>query len=99
MRQKLSVAISAIHRIGNACNSTAAVQSAFKTLTRELELLKYPTQIIRRALWRVRNTDGRWHAIHMPHDRTASRRSHDRRVGQGGPRNLENAEWPARRSK
>ena len=46
-----------------------------------LELLKYPTQIIRRALWRVRNTDGRWYAIHMPHDRTASRRSHDRRVG------------------
>ena len=64
-RQKLSVVISAIHRIGNACNSTAAVQSAFNTLRRELELLKYPAQIISRALWRVRNNDGRWHAIHM----------------------------------
>ena len=62
--------ISAIHRIGNACNSTAAVQSAFNTLRRELELLKYPTQIISRALWRVRNNDGRWHAIHMSSNRS-----------------------------
>ena len=38
-RQKLSVVISAIHRIGNACNSTAAVQSAFNTLRRELALI------------------------------------------------------------
>ena len=86
-RQKLSVVISAIHRIGNACNSTAAVQSAFNTLRRELELLKYPAQIISRALWRVRNNDGRWHAIHMSSNR--------------GVRNnlVQNpAEWPARRS-
>ena len=61
MRQKLAVAISAIHRVGNACNSTQGAQEAFDTLRRELELLKYPTQIIRRrALWRVRNTDSRF---------------------------------------
>ena len=59
------MAISAIHRIGSACNSTSAVQAAFNTLERELTLLKYPHMIIRRALWRVRNTDDRWHAIRM----------------------------------
>ena len=99
-RQKLSVVISAIHRIGNACNSTAAVQSAFNTLRRELELLEYPTQIISRALWRVRNNDGRWHAIHMSSNRSPAQ---DLRSGrQGGVRNnlVQNpAEWPARRSK
>ena len=99
-RQKLSVVISAIHRIGNACNSTAAVQSAFNTLRRELELPKYPTQIISRALWRVRNNDGRWHAIHMSSNRPHAQ---DLRSGrQGGARNnlVQNpTEWPARRSK
>ena len=75
MRQKLAVAISAIHRVGNACNSTQGVQEAFDTLRRELEFLKYPTQIIRRALWRVRNTDSRWCEISLPKAKRGTRES------------------------
>ena len=99
-RQKLSVAISAIHRIGSACNSTSAVQAAFNTLERELTLLKYPHMIIRRALWRVRNTDDRWHAIRMSRagakcsDPSGASRQGGVRLNPSNP-----TEWPLRRSK
>ena len=107
-RQKLSVAISAIHRIGSACNSTSAVQAAFYTLERELTLLKYPHMIIRRALWRVRNTDDRWHAIRM--SRAQAKCSDPSGASrQGGVRHTPSrrvppgashfAEWPVRRSR
>ena len=105
-RQKLSVAISAIHRIGSACNSTSAVQAAFYTLERELTLLKYPRMIIRRALWRVRNTDTRWHAIRMSRAGTKcsdpSGKSRRGRVSHTPSRRVPSwahnlTEWPVRR--
>ena len=104
----MQVAISAIHRIGSAFNSTSAVQAAFYTLERELTLLKYPHMIIRRALWRVHNTDGRWHAIRMSRagakclDPSGAsrqggvRHTPSRRVPPGAS-NF--AKWPVRRSR
>lgn len=64
-RQKMSVVISSIHRIGNACSSHKAAQNAFNIISRELRCLKYPEKIISSALRRVRNKDQRWHAISM----------------------------------
>ena len=104
----ITTAVAAIHRIGSACNSTSAVQAAFNTLERELKLLKYPPMIIRRALWRVRNTDDRWHAIRMSR---AGAKCSDLSVAsrQGGVRHTPSrrvppgasnfAEWPVRRSR
>ena len=78
-RQKLSVVISSIHRIGNACNSIHSVQNAFNNLFVELRLLKYPTHIIRNALWRVQSVDSRWQMIDLLPDSTLStRRPHHR---------------------
>ena len=70
--------------------------------------LKYPPMIIRRALWRVRNTDDRWHAIRM--SRAGAKCSDPSGTSrQGGVRHTPSrrvppgasnfAEWPVRRSR
>ena len=64
-RQKKSVVISSIHRIGNACNSMCSVQNAFNSLCVELRQLCYPARIIRDALWRVQQRDSRWQVIDL----------------------------------
>lgn len=95
-RQKSSVVISSIHRIGNACNSVHSVQKAFNNLFVELRQLKYPTHIIRNALWRVQSTDPRWQNIDLlPGSVPSYWRSHHR---LRRPRaRVHPKSWPAKR--
>jgi hypothetical protein len=77
IRQKSSVVISSIHRIGNACNTTHSVQNAFNLLCVELKQLRYPTKVIVNALWRVQEKDERWRVIDtVPEFSLASRKKH-----------------------
>ena len=90
VRQKSSVVISTIHRIGNACNSVQYAQKAFNLLCLELKGLRYPDKIILRALRRVRNKDPRWHAVSMLPG------SNRRLVPSGIEQQKSTTEWPAR---
>ena len=80
----------------------------YKAKNRRHILRKYPPMIIRRALWRVRNTDDRWHAIRM--SRAGAKCSDPSGASrQGGVRHTPSrrvppgasnfAEWPVRRSR
>ena len=97
-RQKSSVVISSIHRIGNACNSIHSVQNAFNNLFVELRQLKYPTHIIRNALWRVQSVDSRWQNIDLfPNSAPSARRPHHRHRSRSRPR-FQLKTWPAKSS-